>query len=475
MLPEPLSAVEQGVVEGFRAGAVVDLSGAEDRDVRAEVLRGLLLGGLAGEPSRLARLRLTGARINGPLDLDHSQVDTSVTLQNCVFTDRIRCYGASLRHLDLQGCRFPGIVASYAVFAGTLNLRDSHSSATVHLIGARIDGSLILNRAQLSDRELALSGTRLHVGVDILAQGGFVCHGELRLNDAEIGGALRWEGATLLNPGGKALFAPDLKVGAVANLCDGFTVQGAVRMSYAQIRSRLCFDGASLAGDAQPLIDLRHLETRELTMLTTGPVDGDVDLRNARLGVLRDDPATWPRRLRLTGASYEILSGRHLGVGRLPWLRRDPDGYQPQPYEQLAAVYRRAGHEPDARAVALANQRHRRGTLGVLGRLWGHAQDLLIGYGYRPRRAVVALALLATVGTVAFALHPPVAKVPAEAPGFNPFVYTTDLLMPLIDFGQEQAFHPRPPLTWLAYALILSGWILATTVAAAATRLLRRD
>ncbi|WP_212826744.1 pentapeptide repeat-containing protein [Catellatospora sp. TT07R-123] len=475
MLPEPLSATEQAVVEGFRTGTVVDLSGSDDRDVRAEVLRGLLLAGPGGEPSRLSRLRLTGARIAGPLDLDHSQVDTSIALHDCVFTDRISCYGTILRHVDLKGCRFPGLLASYAVFAGTLNLRDSHSSATVHLIGARIDGSLILNRAQLSDAQLALSGTRLSVGVDILAQGGFTCHGELRLNDAEIGGALRWEGAALRNPGGKALFAPDIKVGAVANLCDGFSVDGAVRMSYAQIRSRLCFDGAWLAGDAQPLIDLRHLEARELVLLPTGPIDGEVDLRNARLGVLRDDPATWPKRLRLTGASYEILSGTHLGAGRLPWLRRDPDGYQPQAYEQLAAVYRRAGHEPDARAVALANQRHRRSTLGLLGRLWGHAQDLLIGYGYRPRRAVLALALLATVGTVAFALHPPVAAVPAEAPVFNPFVYTADLLMPLIDFGQEQAFHPRPPLTWLAYALILSGWILATTVAAAATRLLRRD
>ncbi|MBV1854162.1 hypothetical protein [Catellatospora tritici] len=475
MVPEVISAAERAVVDGFGTGSVVDLSEAEDREVRAEVLRGLLLGGSGGESARLARLRLTGARITGPLDLDHGQVETSVTLQNCAFTDRIRCYGATLRHLDLQGCRFPGMVASYAVFAGTLNLRDSHSSATVHLIGARIEGSLILNRAQLTDPELALSGTRLHVGVDILAQGGFVCHGELRLNDAEIGGAMRCEGATLRNPGGKALFAPDLKVGAVANLCDGFTAEGAMRLAYAQIRSRLCLDGASLSGGAQPLLDLRHLETRELTMLTIGPVDGEVDLRNARLGVLRDDPATWPGRLRLTGASYEILSGRHLGAGRLPWLRRDPDGYQPQPYEQLAAVYRRAGHEPDARAVGLANQRDRRATLGLLGRLWGHAQDLLIGYGYRPRRAVVALALLATVGTAVFALHPPMAAVPAEAPQFNPFVYTADLLMPLIDFGQEQAFHPRPPLTWLAYGLILSGWILATTVAAAATRLLRRD
>ncbi|MGH8932336.1 MAG: hypothetical protein ACRDZO_17375 [Egibacteraceae bacterium] len=45
---------------------------------------------------------------------------------------------------------------------------------------------------------------------------------------------------------------------------------------------------------------------------------------------------------------------------RLDWLARDPDGYSPQKYEQLASAYRRAGNEQEAQVVAIAKQRARR-------------------------------------------------------------------------------------------------------------------
>jgi hypothetical protein len=53
-------------------------------------------------------------------------------------------------------------------------------------------------------------------------------------------------------------------------------------------------------------------------------------------------------------------------------------------------------------------------------------------------------------------------------------VYTLDLLLPVIDFGQEHAYQPRGAAQWLAYGLIAAGWILATTVAAGLTRVLNR-
>ncbi|GAA2869971.1 hypothetical protein GCM10020220_069180 [Nonomuraea rubra] len=69
--------------------------------------------------------------------------------------------------------------------------------------------------------------------------------------------------------------------------------------------------------------------------------------------------------------------------------------------------------------------------------------------------------------------EPPPLK-PGEAPGFNSFVYSLDLLLPIIDFGQEKAFNPGGGTQWLAYGLIAAGWVLATTIAAGLTRTLRR-
>jgi hypothetical protein len=73
-----------------------------------------------------------------------------------------------------------------------------------------------------------------------------------------------------------------------------------------------------------------------------------------------------------------------------------------------------------------------------------------------------------------FALAPPPALQPSAAPHFNAFVYTLDLLLPVVDLGQKHAFNPAGPEQWLSYVLIAAGWILVTTIAAGAARVLSR-
>ncbi len=153
---------------------------------------------------------------------------------------------------------------------------------------------------------------------------------------------------------------------------------------------------------------------------------------------------------------------------------RMPDGLPPQPYEQLASVYRQVGDDAQARVVLLARQRRERRTTAWPSRVWGWLQDITVGYGYLPQRAVLWLVALLLTGSVAFGLAPP-ARVPGERePAFNPVFYTLDLLLPVVDFGQESAFDARGPQQWLAYFLIAAGWTLATTAAAGFTRAMSR-
>jgi hypothetical protein len=74
-----------------------------------------------------------------------------------------------------------------------------------------------------------------------------------------------------------------------------------------------------------------------------------------------------------------------------------------------------------------------------------------------------------------FGLYPPRAVEPGRGPDFVASIYTLDLIVPVIDFGQQSAFHPRGASVWLAYALIAAGVLLVTTIAAAGARQLRRD
>jgi hypothetical protein len=53
-------------------------------------------------------------------------------------------------------------------------------------------------------------------------------------------------------------------------------------------------------------------------------------------------------------------------------------------------------------------------------------------------------------------------------------MYTVDLLLPIVDLGQERAFNPEGLHQWFSYLLVAAGWILATTIAAGAARTIGR-
>jgi hypothetical protein len=61
------------------------------------------------------------------------------------------------------------------------------------------------------------------------------------------------------------------------------------------------------------------------------------------------------------------------------------------------------------------------------------------------------------------------------APPFNPVIYTLDLLLPIISLGQKNNFNPKGLEQWLAYLLMAAGWLLASTIATAIARVVRRQ
>jgi hypothetical protein len=145
----------------------------------------------------------------------------------------------------------------------------------------------------------------------------------------------------------------------------GFTAQGEVRLIGAQIGGQLSFDGATLINPSGVALDLEGVRTPTLVLRPQLQPQGMVDLTNAQVDSIVDSQATWPQDLHLNGFRYGDLFARpEVGAkARLRWLERNPGGYSPQLYEQLAAAYRRAGRDDDARKVAIKKQRRRRQTL----------------------------------------------------------------------------------------------------------------
>jgi hypothetical protein len=71
---------------------------------------------------------------------------------------------------------------------------------------------------------------------------------------------------------------------------------------------------------------------------------------------------------------------------RIAWLNRDPSGYTPQPYSQLAGSYRAEGHDASARKVLVASEDRRRRTWKRHWphRAWGRLLWGTVRYGYQP-------------------------------------------------------------------------------------------
>ncbi|MEU9640528.1 oxidoreductase [Streptomyces sp. NPDC048188] len=526
-----LNVHERRLWDAYPQGGPVDTRDTRDAPappdpvVRADVITALLLGAHAEHaPGDHPALRLTGARITGRLDLAFTDVVAPVRLTDCRFDEAPLLRGARTRELILRDCALPGLVADTAqidgglvvsrcrvtgplvltrtVIQGDLNLcgtavrhPDGEAITAIHaqvggnalctdlavegtfrLSGAAIDGEFDLEGASLrAPGRHALDAYHVRVAEDFTCHPRFSAEGRIILSGATVGAAVGFCGARLSHPGDLALEAVDVTVARNFDLGLGLTVDGGVKLDGTHVGTELSFRDAELAHPDGTALSLRATRARDTDLRTRGPVVGAVDVRKAHLGTLHDARDTWPADLRLTDTTYDTLASPLPATERVPWIRRSPGGYHPQPYEQLAAAYRRMGHEDEARTVLLAKQRHRRAGLPAPTRLWGHVQDVSVGYGYRPLRAGLWLLALLACGALYFALHTPAPLDPGKAPPFNAVFYTLDLLVPLVTFGQEPAFAPRGAGQWLSYALIAAGWVLATTVTAGASRALSRQ
>ncbi|MFJ4682223.1 membrane-associated oxidoreductase [Streptomyces sp. NPDC088789] len=446
-----------------------------ERTLRASVVKALLISGPQVE-GEVPALRVCGARVTGPLDLTHAVIDTPVRLSHCHFTDPPEFYGAQLRRLSLRGSSLPALDLGSVRIEGVLQLSECRMRGRIQLAGAQIAGALFLARAELTTQDPTKAALRLDgatVGEDIWAPG-VRATGEIRLNGATVNGSVDLSDARLDPAEGLALDAQKATVEGDM-LLKRARIRGWIGLRGARVTGRLDLSYVDLAKPGAAVLRANNATVGQLWLRKGPPVDGRISLRHTQIDVLFLEPEKVPGTVYLESLVYTSLIPNEPAARRLPLVERDGDGYVPYAYEQLTAAYRRNGDEDSARRVQLAKQRRHRATLAWYGRAWGHVQDAAVGYGFRPLRACGWLLSLLVIGTVAFTVHRPRPLKPAEAPEFDPFFYTLDLLLPVISFGQEPAFAPDGVFQKLSYVLVLAGWILASTVIAGVTRVVNRQ
>jgi hypothetical protein len=446
--------------KGFRTRGEIGLAGASIGGQL--VFRGAHLDG-NGEPALAAdglkvtdamfcdegfhargEVRLVGARIGGQLHLNAA-------------------------HLD--GDSAPALTADGLTVADALFCRQGfRADGQIRISDARIGGELNLNGARLDGKgRPALTADRVVVTGNMLCSEGFQASGAVRIAGASIGSQLNFSGAHLNHQGGPALTAEWLRVAGNMYCNEGFRALGEVNLSNASIGGQLVFSAAHLDGKGEAALYAQGLTVTRGMFIDEGfRAYGTVNLADAKIGSLVDEVRSWPQVLDVDGLTYDDLTSMPARK-RLNWLNRSI-GYAPQPYEQLAAYYRRLGHDEEARRILLAKLRQARQQRAWWQRWWGWLQDALAGYGYAPGRAMLLLGGAFAAGWLVFSARHPVPVNPGQHPRFNAALYTLDVLIPAPALGQASDFDPQGVTLAVAAGLHILGWLLAITVIAAIIR-----
>jgi hypothetical protein len=502
-----------------------------NRRVRAAVVAALALGAGTAPAGRVAALRLAGAWITGDVDLRDGDLGCPIVLRHCRFDGMLNLDGATTRSVVLSGSHLTELAVSGVTVRGSLVLRDVvinagagqralrgermdvagdlraprlRSTGSTCLIGSQVRGLVTFADADLRNPGLdALNAGGLHVGGSMFLDG-LRTDGEVRLPGARIGGVLLLDAARLHHPTGRALFGEALSVGSDVIAGRGFRADGTFYLASSKIGSRLILDGARLntpEGNALNLASATidrsvYMEQgfRAVGQLRlTGAViaahlslhgvdspDAVLSLFAVRVGVIRHgrEPGWldgWPNRVNMDGCVYTAFDPYLPAKARLELMERQIGGYRAQPYEQLAGYYRGLGHDEHARTVLLAKLRAHRRALPWYLRLPGLVLDILVGYGYRPLRAIGWALLLLAAGSVFFAHHRPTHVQSDDTSQFNPVLYTADLLVPIVRFGQQDPWQSHGVAAAVASTLTILGWALSVAIAAAAARTLNRN
>jgi hypothetical protein len=427
-----------------------------ERRVRAGLIRYLLLGGCDAEDGARPHpkgVRLSGGWIDGALDFQGCDTQLDLSLQHCQFPQKPSFQDAHLGGLYLRGSRCAAGLNLHRLDTETdVHLaKGFHCTGLTDLVGAKIGGQLSCAGGKFDGNDgKALNGTAMKVGADVFFSSGFQAIGDVNISAAQITGRLSCSGGRFSHNDNRplvdhesqhrALTGFSVSVGSDVFMRTEKDAEGnAVRAC--QVSGLLDFRRARIGGD------LRLHETKfdgavvlESARISEGlfwqGVEGAVDwlnLTEAKVGVLRDDVASWQRvkTYLLSGFTYDTIQSPMGIAERLDWLKRkaerrlpeemidhlraqpwreaEQSDFDPQPYSQLAKVLGAQGNRSGAARVLelretklrAAAQRRAMGRVdgewrgGVASlpatglAIWDFMFRWLFGYGHKPARALI--------------------------------------------------------------------------------------
>jgi hypothetical protein len=448
---------------------------AKPRSLSGRFLQDVLSHKSLFESVHPAGLQIVGAHFGAELDLQNISAVRQVKIK------RSRIEGDFL----LTGSQFAReFLLEGSLFKGKVDMALMKVAGNLHWDNATFENRVWLTNATVEGNFTAINATFCNI-VDMALM--------------KVAGNLHWDNATFE----KAVYLPSAKVEGdltainavfkyLINMNDvtvgqsliltGAQLKQQFDMLSAEIGTNLLLDGATLEDQIDATFISIGGEIRLVSSDHSHPSWGErggLVLRNAQADAIQDrqkrngagDQNAWPKegKLELDGFRYEYLdteddSREDVSDWYIAWLKRDAT-FTPQPYQQLARVFRETGNYEKANYILYTVRQRERSEASSWWR-WGTLMLLewTIGYGIGIGyfRVLGWIMILTVIGAS-------VLKRSQDKSRLWCFFASFDWMLPLVELDEE---HPKVvsklsgcPLYWF-YFQAIAGYVLASFIIA---------
>jgi hypothetical protein len=496
--PHGLWPAEEQLLEAAAKGELCIVRGGRpeaaefDNKIDPLFLRFLLLGGDEFAPVHEKGVQLQGAFIEGDLDFGSAAIVRPLNLLHCHISGKIIGRNGRFSEIDLSGSLCHGMDFVRAHSTGDISLENEFTAAgEVSFRRAEVGGAFICTAGSFQNPSgFALYCADMKIAGGVLLDNGFKAEGRVLFSRSEIGGQFACHGGRFIQKNAAPPRDGEVPLAEDALSLVNATIKGVLTLGPASPphNQQVCIEGSLNLQGTSAVTFVDHADS--------WPVP---EIQNAT--------GTLPCIIALDGFTYQRLAGTAPtdAKTRGKWLARQrpshlAESFRPQPFEQLIKVLEEMGHTRDAREIGYLKESRR------LRRPWHWWQEVnpfswlwyflrwlfleqALGHGYRPQRMVVlAIAIFAAFGFIygaaakqglfapsnprvfmdetlkkaCAASDPPQwtgsacnlnAQVP-EYTKFDPYVYSLDVILPIVSLKQREDWQPisRP------LQLSVAGW-----------------
>lgn len=475
-----------------------------------EIMSASVLGDISlSEATIEEELILTRSNVGGAIILSeklscrslkmyNTKVQSSVSLRGITVED-----SASLNSIEIKGDLF---ISQNTKIQNNISFLGAHISGDLYIMQSQIGGAAHGGRIRVEGN---VDFSNSHFGRLVLS--GAIISNYLLATNTKI------EGREDLS----ALF--DIRGASIGNDCDlnnGFECHGYARINNAKINGDLI-----LTGSKSHKVSIKHFQAHSANI--NGAIKmhecvsiGTLDLRDAYAKTVVDSMACWPTkgRLLIDRFTYDSFGGDAPldWKSRMIWLLRQrkrdyrSSQFKSQPFEQLATVLSKSGHQDAAKNILIQKQEHIRSAgnfkTNKTACIWHVIIGFFADYGYNPFKPVWILLAFIFLGTLLFQeahdegyMYPTKVRtvfgtkgeamlldkdLPEPYPKFNSLIFSVDVFLPFVDFHQEEYWIPKHldrsgnrdfffvVFMWIG---VFFSWATTTLVVAGLTGLIKKD